>query len=149
MKTTRWWWLLLVLASCDSTDAGAGDDYIDEDLPAGNCMTGTGCATEDGGSSDAPEGTCESTLQCDDGQRCVATFDGDIGEFECRTACIEDMDETRWCVDDEACCSAVAVCSPRGYCVPPEYGTSDDGTGSTDGGSEGSGGSGESTGSSG
>lgn len=130
--TTRWFCLLLALASCDKNDESGTDAYMDDDVPAGNCMTGTGCATDEGDDgSTASEATCESTLQCDVGQTCVATFDGDIGEFECRTECIEDMDEARWCIDDDACCTAGSICSPRGYCMPPEDATTDTGDASS------------------
>lgn len=127
MTTTRWSCLLLVLAACYAPKSEDADDfYMDDDVPAGNCMTGTGCASDgsDGGSTAASEATCESTLQCDVGQMCVATFDGDIGEFECSSTCIDDMEEDRWCLDDDACCMAGSICSERGYCVPGEGTTS-------------------------
>src|SRR5262247_4071045 len=94
-------WLVVVLAACaakDERDDG-GDFYMDDDLPAGNCMAGTGCATDGSGgdSTAASDATCESTQQCDVGRTCVATFDGDIGVFQCRSQCIVDFDETRWC----------------------------------------------------
>lgn len=134
--TRRWSYVLLVLAACASKDEGAGDFYMDDDVPAGNCMTGTGCATDGsgGGSTAAGEATCESTLQCDVGQVCIATFDGDIGEFECSSTCIGDFDETHWCVDDDGCCGADSLCQGRGYCVPA---ASADETGSAESGSEG------------
>lgn len=121
-----------VLSGCFAADSTEADDYMDEDLPAGNCMTGTGgCETEgdDASGGGAPAGTCQSTVECDAGQICVATFDGDIGEFECRSMCIDDMDDGRWCLDDEACCNVGSVCSERGYCVPGEGTTTADETG--------------------
>jgi hypothetical protein len=119
-----------LLSGCFSADSAEADDYMDEDLPAGNCMTGTGCATEGGAdaSGGVPAGSCESTLQCDDEQICVATFDGDIGEFECRSMCIIDMDEDHWCLDDDACCMAGSICSERGYCMPGDGTTAADET---------------------
>jgi hypothetical protein len=122
-----------LLSGCFAADSAEGDDfYMDDDVPAGNCMTGTGCATDgsDGGSGGAGDGACESTLQCAAGLMCVGTFDGDIGAFECRNSCIDDMDEDRWCVDGEACCNAGSVCA-RGYCTPGDQ-TSDADTGGVD-----------------
>ena len=124
MVALRWLALVVVpgvLSGCFAADSAEADDfYMDDDVPAGNCMTGTGCATDEGddGQGGGAGGTCESTQQCDVGQMCVATFDGDIGEFECSSACIPDMREDRWCLDDEACCEADSICGPRGYCMP-------------------------------
>jgi hypothetical protein len=120
MTPTSRWLGLAVLAACKADSRESDDFYMDDDVPAGNCMTGTGCATEgsDGDSTAASEATCESTLQCDVGQMCVATFDGDIGEFACSSTCIDDFDEERWCIDDDGCCGADSICQGRGYCVP-------------------------------
>ena len=114
----------LVLAACSAKDEDSDDFYMDDDLPAGNCMTGTGCASEgsDGGSTAGGNGSCESTQQCAVGQMCTATFDGDIGEFECSSRCIEDMDEEHWCLDDDGCCTVGSICSERGYCMPADGG---------------------------
>jgi hypothetical protein len=109
---------IALLASCFAPAADiAGDtDYMPEDPPAGNCgetnndpCTSTGVEAEDG---------CSATLPCDAGLFCAASFDGDIGRFDCRDACVPDMDDTRWCFDDAACCNAGSVCQGRGYCVP-------------------------------
>jgi hypothetical protein len=116
--------VLLAATACDDDGRLESDDvYMDDDVPAGSCMTGTGddCDTEgtgDGATTNEVAGTCESTLECDDGEVCIATFDGDIGEFECRGSCIGDMDETQWCLDDEGCCEATSICNGRGYCIP-------------------------------
>ena len=119
--------LLLVLVAataCAEKDDGLESDdvYMDDDVPAGSCMSesGGGCDTEAVGEASMGEvaGTCESTLECADGEACIATFDGDIGEFECAASCIGDMDETRWCLDDAGCCEASSICSERGYCTP-------------------------------
>ena len=110
---------------CGSKDDSieADDVYMDDDVPAGSCMSESGddCDTEAvGGDASTAEvaGTCESTLECGDGEVCIATFDGDIGEFECSASCIPDRDETRWCIDDEGCCEAGSICGERGYCMP-------------------------------
>jgi hypothetical protein len=111
---------MMLLASCfapASDIAGTGDTEFDpDDVPSGNCgetnndpCTSTGVEAEDG---------CSATLPCDAGLFCAASFDGDIGRFDCRDACVPDMDETRWCFDDAACCNAGSVCQGRGYCVP-------------------------------
>jgi len=123
--------------------AGADDLYMDDDVPSGNCMGETGPCdtdTEAGGdeSSTPTGGACESTSQCSVGDTCMATFDGDIGEFECQSACIPDDDETRWCIDDDGCCNEGSVCAERGYCRPSGAAdtTAGDSTSSTDGSSE-------------
>jgi len=96
---------------------GCGDaaltDYMDDDVPAGTCEDTEGDACETGGAGDA----CMSTQQCGGDFVCTATFNGDIGTFECQSACIPTMDETQWCMDDAACCDDAASCGPRGYCM--------------------------------
>jgi hypothetical protein len=93
---------------------------MDEDVPAGMCMSESGpCETSDSGGVDTNAGLgdpCSASGQCESGI-CSATFDGEIGEFECHTTCIPDFDEARWCIDDASCCSG-SVCSLRGYCQP-------------------------------
>lgn len=143
----RWriWVAAIGLAmACDSERAAENDNddlYMDDDVPSGNCMGDTGpCDTDamgdesDGsGTSSTPTGgTCESTMQCGVGDTCMATFDGDIGEFECQSSCIEDHDETRWCIDDLSCCNGGSVCSARGYCLP----SGAEGVGESSGGSD-------------
>ena len=99
---------------------GCGDsaltDYMDDDVPAGTCEDTEGDACETGGAGDA----CMSTEQCGGDFVCAATFNGDIGTFECQSACIPTMDETQWCMDDAACCDDAASCGPRGYCMIDE-----------------------------
>ena len=128
MRWHHWIAVSALAAGCDKQDrsAGADDLYMGDDVPSGHCMGETGPCDTDGdedaqgdssGASPKPAGgTCEATMQCDVGLTCMATFDGDIGEFECQSSCIEDEDESRWCIDDESCCNAGSVCSPRGYC---------------------------------
>lgn len=134
-------------AGLEDASAGDTDDFIDQDVPPGNCSAGT--------TSDCPEpattgsplgGPCIDTNDCAAGN-CIAPFiDGRVGDFTCVEQCIPLMDEGVWCVDDSACCDAGAVCSARGLCVIPEGGlddsgtAGDSGTGSDDtGGTEGSG----------
>jgi hypothetical protein len=146
---------MALASACDQSDSSAGADdlYMDDDVPSGNCMGDTGpCDTDDdddddGGNDDATAsgggaedsgagatpvgGTCEATMQCEFGLTCIATFDGDIGEFECQSSCIEDDDESRWCIDDDSCCNDGSVCSERGYCRPAEASDTSSGEGST------------------
>ncbi len=125
---------LLVVSACKEDARESDDLYMDDDVPSGSCMSDTGeCDTDSAASDDASTaevaGTCESTLECGDGESCIATFDGDIGEFECTASCIADRDETRWCLDDDACCNADSVCAERGYCMPVEASADTSGTG--------------------
>jgi hypothetical protein len=118
--------VLLGLVACGD-DSASGDAYMDDDVPAGSCMTDTGeCDTDsspfDEGGDDGPttaenDDECNASLECGAGLSCMATFDGEIGEFECSAACIPDMDETLWCLDDAACCGVQSSCGPRGYCT--------------------------------
>ncbi len=117
------------LAAACGDDLDSAGDYVDDDVPSGSCMSESGDADcdpdtmpaddDDGPVTAASDDECEGSIDCDAGEVCMATFDGDIGEFECRAACIPDRDETRWCVDDAACCEIDSVCSQRGYCLPP------------------------------
>lgn len=131
---------MFVLVACGD-DSSGGDivtdtEYIGEDLPAGNCGdTDEESCTSSGG--DAMPSGCQASSECPDGESCTAMFNGDIGAFACRSSCIDDMDETRWCIDDAGCCGADSVCQERGYCVPAGR-TSVDETGTADGGSDGS-----------
>lgn len=122
--------IVLLLPSCfkaqDDGDSNASDtEYIPDDVPSGNCgETDNEPCTSSG--AETPS-TCEASVQCDAGLVCAAGFDGDIGSFQCRVSCIDDFDETRWCIDDAGCCSPGSICQGRGYCVPA-------GTSSSDGG---------------
>lgn len=123
----------MTVATGCSVATESADDYMDEDVPAGKCMSDSGPCDESDGSDDGtptPDG-CVSTLDCNAGESCAAVFDGDIGVFDCREGCIEDMDETRWCVDDDACCSGGSVCAGRGFCMPLDVATGTD-TGTVD-----------------
>jgi len=124
-----------VVAGCFAPRAeDAGDDFMDEDVPAGKCMSDSGPCDESEGAGDGtptPDG-CQSTLDCAGGEICAAVFDGDIGTFACRASCIEDMDDTRWCVDDDGCCNDGSVCAGRGYCMPLDATTGGDTTGAVD-----------------
>jgi hypothetical protein len=104
-----------------SVDSASADDFMDEDFPPWSCdtePTGPACTSSGG----EPAADCHASFVCSDGEVCVADFDGDIGRFSCEPACIDAMDEQRWCSDDAACCDAGAVCS-RGYCIPGEGST--------------------------
>lgn len=110
--------VLLTVAGC-AADALSADSYMDEDHPPYGCDSEpTGPC---GSSSDAgPQaGSCQGGLDCDAGEFCAASFDGDIGQFECQSACIDAMDDTRWCYDSSACCNATDTCT-RGYCIPAD-----------------------------
>ena len=130
---------ILVLAGCAMDESDAGDnssdtEYIPDDVPSGNCgETDNEPCTTTGGETP----TCEATIECDAGTVCAAGFDGDIGSFICRASCIDDFDETRWCIDDEGCCEPGSICRGRGYCMPAgatsmesgdDTGTSESGT---------------------
>jgi hypothetical protein len=108
----------LVLAGCSAADEGAGGEYMDEDFPPWTCDTEgttTGC---DSSTGDASALQCQGPGDCPSGV-CAADFAGDIGRFECQAACIEPLDDARWCFDASACCDAQAICD-RGYCTVPE-----------------------------
>lgn len=133
-------------AGDDSALFGATDDYIDQDVPPGNCSAGTSAQPcPDPDSSGSPEGgACLESEHCADGNACVAPFEGgEVGPFTCTSQCIPIEDEGAWCLDDLACCEPTAVCNARGLCVVPGgvdesgtagEGTSEDGGGSTAGG---------------
>jgi hypothetical protein len=120
-RTFGWSCLSIVLIACDSnerTHAASDTEYIGEDLPAGNCGETDDdepCTSSSGGA--APSG-CQASTECEGEEICAAGFDGEIGSFACRSTCIPDLDETRWCVDDQGCCGVDSVCQDRGYCVP-------------------------------
>ncbi|MEM9463419.1 MAG: hypothetical protein AAGF11_55265 [Myxococcota bacterium] len=128
------------IAGCGASDDALGadtDDFIDVSTPPGNCSADTGaepCPTPD--SSGSPEGgPCINSDNCLDGGTCVAPFDnGEVGDFTCTSQCIGLADETRWCLDDNACCGLEigAVCTARGLCVIPEEGLDSSGTGTAD-----------------
>lgn len=102
----------------DSKELANAEGYMPEDLPPWTCDTD---ASSGGGSeSGCGDGTgevdeCRSGDECQGGY-CVASFNGDIGVFACRQACIPSMDESQWCADASACCEANARCE-RGYCI--------------------------------
>jgi len=102
--------MLMSLAACSDS---ALSDYMDEDLPAGQCEDTEGEACETGGAGDQ----CNSSQDCGGDLVCGASFNGDIGTFECQAACVPTMDESMWCIDDTSCCDAAATCGPRGYCT--------------------------------
>ncbi|MEM6990710.1 MAG: hypothetical protein AAF721_09440 [Myxococcota bacterium] len=128
-----------------SVDGAYEDSFQDDDIPMGGCGTGETNCTGGGSGEGAPAevgdpcdgaGQCASTI-------CAADFsDGDPGAMVCQAACIEPMDNTKWCSDSDSCCGA-AACSPRGLCLTTEGeadgGSSDESAGS-DGGATGSGG---------
>lgn len=104
------------MIGCSYSDASAGAEYVDEDFPPTQCDTdGTTLGCESTGEAPA---SCEGTQMCADGV-CAASFNGEIGPFECRTACVPTMDDNAWCFDASACCDAAATCD-RGYCIAPE-----------------------------
>jgi len=120
MRAHRWLWFV-VLSACgvDSDGAAEGETgFIDEDIPAGNCgeTDNAPCESSEGGG--VPDPPCDASNDCWGGMICAAVFDGDIGSFVCRPSCIEDSDESQWCIDDAGCCNPDATCSDRGYCMP-------------------------------
>lgn len=121
---------LLTIAGC-AGDALSADSYMDEDHPPYGCdsePTGPCGSSSDAGPNG---GSCQGGLDCANGEFCAASFDGDIGQFECQSACIESMDDTRWCYDSSACCNATDTCT-RGYCIPAEDTPADSSGGSSD-----------------
>ncbi len=101
---------------CAASDGDlAGEEYMDEDLPPWSCGTSGPTGTGPCESSGGPAPDCVDSAQCM-GEVCAASFDGEIGPFECQSSCIEPMDDQRWCSDAAACCDADAICD-RGYCV--------------------------------
>ena len=106
----RWTWMCVLAIGCGDASL---TDYMEDDVPAGMCEDTEGDACDTGGEGDA----CTSTATCGSDFVCAASFNGDIGTFECQSACIPTMDETRWCMDDSACCDTAASCGPRGYCM--------------------------------
>jgi hypothetical protein len=116
--------------------------YMNDDVPSGLCDTDgetDGCSggTGEGSTTRAPDGgpgsPCGRSGECDEGLACSAPFSqGERGELACVEACIQNMDELRWCVDADGCCDPGAVCSMRGYCIgsgDPDDTTGDDSTG--------------------
>jgi len=109
----------------------SGDDFKEEDVPAGAC--GETSEGESGGSEtsgcevslDQPVGEgvfdeCLASRDCGANGICAASFERDTrGAYACLTTCIETMDDAVWCADTAACCDAAAVCSARGYCAVP------------------------------
>jgi hypothetical protein len=134
MRAHRWVWFV-VLSACgdDSGSSAEGETgFIDEDIPAGNCgeTDNAPCESSDGGVPDPP---CDASDDCWGGMICAAVFDGDIGSFVCRSSCIDDRDESQWCIDDVGCCNPDATCSDRGYCIPADTTTGDTTGGDTTG----------------
>jgi hypothetical protein len=105
----------LLLVGC-SESALVGGTYMEDDPPAGTCEDTDAAECETGGQGD----DCASSAECGGNLVCGATFDGDIGRFQCQAACVPTMDESRWCIDDAACCDTTASCGPRGYCMISE-----------------------------
>lgn len=111
----------MALAGCSAADSAGGDgDYMDDDLPMGNCSAGSGGSCPDTGN--VPAGfPCGGTLECTGDLACVATFqEGEVGEFTCSAQCIPNDDEAWWCIDAGGCCDPTATCSPRGLCIVPD-----------------------------
>lgn len=111
----------LLLGGC--ADVGfEGDSFQDDDPPIGECP-GTECPDasdgfgDDGASVGEP---CDNTIGCAGTAVCAAEFqDGEAGVLTCQASCINEMDESMWCSDDDACCGN-ATCSPRGFCIGTE-----------------------------
>lgn len=115
-------WLVGVLAlgGCGDTSLDTGDgDYMDEDLPMGQC-SGTGsCPLPPGGPpGSVPAGSpCGAAQDCSEGLFCMAPWsEGALGEFTCSAECIPSDDETMWCLDSAGCCDPNATCNARGMC---------------------------------
>jgi hypothetical protein len=110
----------MFVVGCAMSDEAAGGEYMDEDFPPWACetdaMSGTSEPCESSGGSAVLE--CVGPEDCP-GEFCAASFNGDIGPFECQSQCIALLDDNRWCADAAACCDAEAICD-RGYCILPE-----------------------------
>lgn len=117
MRPSLCWLLLTAACACAFSDSLAGAEYMDEDFPPWTCDT-EGTTGECATTGNEPAASCQGTEDCA-GQVCAASFNGEIGEFECQSTCIDAFDDDRWCVDAGACCDLDATCE-RGYCVPPE-----------------------------
>lgn len=132
-------------AAGNDSAQGDTDDFIDQDVPPGNCSAGTTSECPEPGTGGSPEGgPCIDSNDCANGN-CIAPFiDGQVGDFTCTMQCISLEDEGAWCVDDSSCCDAGAgaVCSTRGLCVIPESGLDESGTADGTAGDSGTGGSG-------
>ncbi|MEM9463420.1 MAG: hypothetical protein AAGF11_55270 [Myxococcota bacterium] len=95
----------------------------------------TPSSTSDNGNTFGEVDECQLTSDCDAGLYCVAPFIESLGPEgkglnECVAACVDLMDETRWCLDAAACCDPAAECTDRGYCELPGDSADTDGTGS-------------------
>lgn len=131
-------WLSLGLASSfpllgcfagGSDGAGIDDDYMDDPPPPGDCVTD---CPEPGSDGSPVGGPCLDSDDCAGAAFCAAEFDGEVQGFTCREACIEPMDDTQWCADDQACCPGT-TCTSRGFCVPAGDTEALDDSGSADG----------------
>lgn len=110
----------LALGGCAADGAGGDGDYMDDDLPMGNCSGTSGACPGDSGT--VPAGfPCAGTPECAGDLACVAPFADDVvGEFTCSAQCIPSDDEAWWCIDASACCDPAATCTTRGLCVVPD-----------------------------
>jgi hypothetical protein len=117
-----WGWMFLVIsaAGCGDASLDTGDgDYMDDDLPMGNC-SGTGACPQ--GPSNPPGsvpvgGPCGDAADCSAGAACMAPWsDGEVGEFTCSAQCVPTDDESMWCLGSASCCDPEATCNARGLC---------------------------------
>ena len=141
---------LFVASGCVVTTTNADTDGTSDTSTTGNndetttsatdtTETSTDTGTDTSGTTTGDGDACASTAECDDGEYCVAPYNGSApaaGDFECVTECVPDNlpgnnDPARavWCIDDEACCTAGATCDSMGYCVAPAGDGDGDGTG--------------------
>ncbi len=149
-------WGVLVAACSGSTPAVEGEtlELDPETLPAGRCDTdGTStsgttepCDTESEPDASATGGEttgsaeCQGESDCGDGH-CVAGFDPETlmrTEATCEFACVDTLNDAKWCLDDAGCCDPAARCTGRGYCIVESDEEDTEGeagsTGSTSGG---------------
>src|SRR5688572_13672441 len=102
----------LLSSACAADASGAGEgDFMDDDLPMGNCGAGSGTGSCPEDSGNVPAGLpCTVSANCEGELACIAPFiDDDVGDFVCSATCIGLEDEAWWCLDASACCDAAAI----------------------------------------
>lgn len=123
---------------------GTSDDVTSAQTDDGDSTLGSATDSRDDVWNDTGGDECTVSRECG-AEFCVAPFDPKLGvfgrdDFECVEACVEALDEFRWCADTTACCDPEAMCTDRGYCeIPDAGGSTSGGDSSTDAGSSESG----------